>query len=366
MKTETTQPPAEVALYNLPLVTIAEWKTQYGELTISGPEDKTGFTTLRTARLFVRGKRLEISKRTDELIAPLKSQIADIAKVEKTLLDEIKPLENLLGDREDIYDAQVEELKQQKLREAQARISARINFLISHGCSFNGSAYYIEGVNILDAEIPRMSDEEFSAKQSLVSLAYEIEQKRIEDKAELRRIAEIERILLADKEKQRIATERAELQEQRDQIKAEQETAHKAQEAISLENKRKADELFNLQRQILEDQRVEREMIEQEQRRIDDINLQIERDKKSVADKKAAEIAAKKKLVDDKKQAEIDAELIKAARPDMLKLFQFSASLSDLQYPELSSKPANEIIAEVKILIGKIQKFINDRAEWVK
>lgn len=351
--TETTEieiiePAPEVALYNLPLATIAEWKTLYGDLQIAGPDDKAGYTALRTARLFVRGKRLDVTKRTKELVAPIKLQIAEIEGVETMILADLSPLEKTLGDREDTYDAQVEEAKQQKLREAQARLSTRINFLISHGCSFNGSAYSIEGVHILDAEIPRMSDDEFTAKQQLVTLAYEIEQKRISDEAEKKREAEEEKTRLAKIETDRIAAEKLELQKEKDKLKADQEKTAKAQEAVAQEQ-RKAQE------------------------KIDEANRKIEADKKKLADEKQAEAdkkaeadRVKKKAAEDKKQAEIDAKLIAAALPDREKLAQFALSLNDIVYPEVNIYSAVETIEDVRGLIKKVQLFIIDRADSIK
>lgn len=152
-------------------------------------------------------------------------------------------------------------------------------------------------------------------------------------------------------EEDRIAKEKAE-REERERIRKENERLEReAQEREAAEAKRR------------EEERKERERIEKErekERKAAQAKLDAERKKREAAEAKIkAEEEAKRKEEEKKKRAEAKAR----KAPDKAKLIKLAESIKSIEYPEVSSEEAEELLEDIKNQLQAISDGILRQAE---
>jgi colicin import membrane protein len=195
-------------------------------------------------------------------------------------------------------------------------------------------------------------------------------------------VAKLEAELKAEQD--RIAKEKADAEE-RLRVKAENEklkTENEAKEKLLKEQQAKADaelkkaEAVRKAEQekadaILEAQRKQAEEKAKKEKAITDAKLKAEREAKEKleaelkAKKEAEELAEKERLAELAKQEEVKAQA--ELMPDKEKLLEFANEvLPFLKLPELKSAKAKKINANVRVLIEKIQVYIQAETEKLK
>ncbi len=178
----------------------------------------------------------------------------------------------------------------------------------------------------------------------------EAERKAEEARVEAARL-EAERI-----ENQRIENERLkkEAEEREAQLEKERKEAEAKQKALEEAARKEREEAQRIQREADEKARKDREQL---QAKLD-------------AERKAAE-AAKAELERKEREAKAEAERKEAERiadekkaaaaPDKEKLLEFKAKLTELEVPSLKTKEAAQIAESIKVLIGKIESYIDEK-----
>lgn len=306
-------------------------------LTITSVDDRAGYRAVDEKRKELKVARVEIQKQGKGMRDGLTEISRGIIAKEKELVAMIEPKEQELKEMQDRIEAEKERIRQEEIAKEEARIQGRIDALAQYGSAIDYSMLKV------------MPDETFDQYLELAKTNYEKEQ------AEK---AEAERLRLEQEEKERIARE---------------------EEQKRIESERK--ELEELRRQQAEAQRIIDEKnreIEEEKRRIEKDKADIEaarikeaEDKKReeelrVAREKAAEEARIKALADAREAEEKKAEQLRrkeARRPDKEKLIAFAAKLSTIVDFQVKSDEAKEVLSGVNTMLGKIQSYINERAE---
>lgn len=226
----------ELTKFNIADATIAQWKEQYGSLTISDPNNKEAYEVLNQARTFIKKKRIEIEKKGKELRSnAIKFQKAVISE-ESRLIELINPLETYLeGEKKRVDDIKLEEKRLRDEKE-QIILQERAVKLIQMGMQFNGDSYTM-GDDIKISVLSIKTSDDFIWTNLVVGVekrfkeqeAIRIEQERIKENAaaEVKRMAEE---TLARQEE--LNKKQAELEAQQKAIEAEQIKQKAAAEQI--------------------------------------------------------------------------------------------------------------------------------------
>lgn len=249
----------ELTKFNIADATIAQWKEQYGSLTISDPNNKEEYETLNQARTFVKKKRIEVEKVGKGLRTnAIKFQKA-VLEEERRIISLIDPLETYLeGEKKRVDDIKEEE-KRLKVEKEQIVLQERAVKLIQMGMQLIDGAYVMDDIKIsvtaaknyddftwntliagvetkwcekealrleeerikeqAAAEAKRIAEENLAKQEALRKQEEELaaRQRAIEE-AELKAKAEAERLI-----KEKEEAEKRKLQEEQDRIKKAQE-----------------------------------------------------------------------------------------------------------------------------------------------
>jgi len=144
--------------------------------------------------------------------------------------------------------------------------------------------------------------------------------------------------------------------EHNDRIEAER----KAEEAAEAARKAEAEERDRIRLEN-EKLRVAAEKAEAE-RKAAEAKMKAEREKAEAEKAKLqAEIRAKAEAEEKARAAEEKARKAAEAAPDKKKLIALAAQIENLQLPEVKGEDAQKIIADVKILLGKVSVFITSK-----
>lgn len=196
----------ELAKFNFPEAAINQLKEQFGGLTISGPDDKTGYKAVKEAWSLVRSKRTGLEKKGLELRNNFKVFTTAIGKEEDRLVDLITPLEEDLYGKWKAIDDEKERAKKEQEEAEGRRLMARIEELQTIGMAFRDGFYQIGDTITVDvASLRSMPDDTFGKLKAAVAAKAD----------EIKKAAELER--------QRKDKEAAELKRQQDDLKAQQE-----------------------------------------------------------------------------------------------------------------------------------------------
>lgn len=224
-------------------------------LTISGIDDKVGYATVHTARMEIKNNRVAVEK-TRKLLKEDSLKFGRAVDAEaKRLTDLLLEIEQPLEQLEGAIDAEKERIKQEKIRQEQAKLQKRFDRLRRYKPSIE-----LELIRLL-------KDDEFEAYLQKCKTEYEAEQARL---AEQKRLADIESARIAER-KEREAIESKQTEERRIEserlakVAAEQAAERKRLDAIAEEQRKKEDAL-----------KVERARIDAEKRNSDAIKEQKE------------------------------------------------------------------------------------------
>jgi hypothetical protein len=212
------QAAAEVAKFDIARSWISGKKEEYSTLTVNGVEDKEGLKKITEAWQEIKGKRFAVRDKHEELKAGylIVGRAIDKEKNELTAL--LKEIEDPLKAQIERIENEKEQIRQQKDKEAQERIQARVVELLDNGVKLVGNFYTIGETVSVDISTIRDFDEVAYAdflgrvKKENAALVAAEEKRIAEEKAE----KEAQEKLAADNKR---ITE--ELQKQQDQIKKE-------------------------------------------------------------------------------------------------------------------------------------------------
>jgi hypothetical protein len=311
---------------------LTELKTEANGLKITSIDDKVSINQVSTIRKKLKAARVEIEKEGKAMRDPLTRFSKLISEKEKELVAIIEPTEKELLAQENWVDSEKERIKQEA-------VAARMEKL-----SFSGKTFDPIYIGSLD-------NETFNLILNNTTLEYERE---LASKAEAERMAK--------EEAEKLKAEREELEK----LRAEQA---KAQAIIEAENARIKKEQEEKEAAI----RAEREKIEAEKRAAELERQRIEQEKQRAieleqARKEAAEQARLKAIEDARIEAEnkikaeqeakVASERKASLLPDKEKLEAFAARIGSLIDFEVKDEMAQHILADVQVMIGKIQKHI--------
>ncbi len=221
---------------------IAELSAKYSTLEIKGIDDKAGYEAVSTARKDVKSLRVAVEKKRKEIgEIPLKIT-REINKEASRLTILIEAIEEPLEAKEKAYEAEIERIKQEKIRAAEERFKARIAQLLKYGFNFHGKNYIadlkIEGwpdsrVIAESEHVKAIDDEQFNGFIKLIDEAYNKRQIELEE-AKKKQQEEAEN---AEQERKALADKLAEAQAKIDQMEREKrEQEDKERKEKELEN----------------------------------------------------------------------------------------------------------------------------------
>ncbi len=397
----------ELAKFNIADATIAQWKEEYGKLTITGVEDKTGYEILNTARTFVKKKRIEVEKVGKEMRSnAIKFQKAVIEE-EKRIIGLIDPLETYLEEEKAKIDNEKKRLDEEKETKEQVILQERAVKLIACGCSFTGDAYTLDDIRISvlsvktsDAftwtalfaavETKHKENQEIKAREDELRLQAEENNKKILEAA----LAKEEEMKKKEAEiaAREAAIQAAELkakQEAEARIKAQEEAAKKLQEdriksrksslyAIGFASQ--GDQFLHLGMNVPESEVINLsdtewstliEQVSAESARIKKV-MEEQRIAKEAEDKRLAEEAAVKRLLEEqqadaiaaKEKAEAEAKELarqESLKPDIDKFNSFCKSVMEVSIPKFSTEPYKAFAEVIKVDRINILKTLHSK-----
>jgi hypothetical protein len=335
----------ELQKFNIADTTIQEWKEKFSILEINGIEDKAGYDNVREARLFIKGRRVEVEKTSKLLKEDALSFQRAVNAEEKRIIALIDPIESGLEAKEKAFEVEKQRIKEEKERKEQERVNIRISSLLKAGCAFNGSNYSIADIMIFPTEIKTTTDIQFEEILNGV---------KAENEKELSAKAEIER--LQKEEAERIQKERQELLAIREE-----------QEKQAAELKRQQDEI-NAQKQKIENDRIAAENKVKADTEAKQRAIELERTAAEAAKKAKADLLEKQRIEAERKaeterKAKARTERLEALKPVKQKLTDFANSLTTMQIPVFNDIKADQIMSGAKELLGRVSFYILEKSE---
>ena len=311
-------PETNLVEYNITDAAIAEMESIYLSLLITDIEDKEQFDAVHSARMTVKGKRVDVEKRRKELKADALAYGKLVDTEAKRITGKLEPIESHLDAEEKKVTDEQKRIKDEADRKEKEKIDKRI----AEFAEFN--------VHLPFFDVAAMTDGYFDSRLIIARADFEAEQKRLAGEAAARK-AESERLEKV-REKQeaeaaRLKAERLIFEDELRKISADRKTleAEKAAEA-----QRKRQEEF--EKQAVETARIAAEKAEKD------------RQEKEAWEAKEKEEEHKRKL---------------ALRPDCDKLNDYADSLLSLVEPEVDSP-------EAKAVMLWAVKELNDLAGCIK
>jgi len=318
-----------VVKYDITDAAIAEMESIYMNLTITDIEDKEQFDAVHSARMTVKGKRVEVEKRRKELKADALAYGKLVDTEAKRITGKLEPIESHLDAEEKKVTDEQKRIKDEADRKEKEKIDKRI----AEFAEFN--------VHLPFFDVAAMTDGYFDSRLIIARADFEAEQKRLAGEAAARK-AESERLEKV-REKQeaeaaRLKAERLIFEDELRKISADRKTleAEKAAEA-----QRKRQEEF--EKQAVENARI--------------------------AAVKAEKDRQEKEAWDAKEKAEKEAaEKVRqeALRPDKDRLVNYGKALMDVPRPDLKDKDAKEILGYATGAVYQILKTIAKKAGELK
>jgi len=333
----------------LPFFTQAkEWKEKAATLIVTDASQVREMQMARQARLALKEIRVGADKKRKQLKEDSIRYGRAVQGVYNVIEYLITPIEEHLEHQEKFVQIQEAERRAELAASRQMDLQPFIEF----APPFTGSLgdltdadweFLLKSAKMMHQnhleEQARIEAERIEAERK----AEEERQRMIAENERLRKVAEAaEAARKAAEDKARKEREVAEAK-----AKAEREAAEKKAAAERAEIERKAAEeraRVEAEKRVIEEQaRKEREHVEAE--------LAAERAK--AAAKEAEEVARVK--------AEQDAIKKQAMAPDRNKLDKLKADLQAIRMPDLATKEAAEIVQNVRILIGKVVTYIDQK-----
>lgn len=200
---------------------IAKIKQEFMALKIAGVDDKKGLEEVHSARMYVKGKRIEIENKRKELKADSIAYGKAVDAEAHRLTVELEPIEAYLLEEENKVEAEKKRIKEEKERIEAEKTQKRVVTLLNLGAQFDmiSSSYVLGEISCTAGAVKFFTEEAFDGivvafteEAQKIAAAEEIEaKKRAEELAEQARLD-------AEKEAERqrlIAEENARLEEQK-------------------------------------------------------------------------------------------------------------------------------------------------------
>ncbi len=351
----------------------SEWAEKSKALTVTDEGQKAEMKMAREGRLFLRQLRLTVESTRKELKEEYLQGGRAVDGVAKYLVGLIQPIEDHLQEQENFAvraaAARKEKLKAER-HTALAPYTADPNVYALADLSEEAFTELLNG--LLAAKEAR---EEAARKAEADRLAaVEAERIQLEKEAAEREAqrAENERLKAEAAEREKVlATERAEAERQRQEVEANAaaERAAAEQERVKVERaaaeqRRQLEEKAAADRREIEAKAAKEKAAAEEllrQERATAEKLRQEAAAREAAELKAKQEAQAKAAADEK--ARIAAEKKAKAAPDREKLLALIGTLNAVVLPELATPEAQQIIANVRGLIGKVNTYIQSKAE---
>jgi len=305
-----------VVEYNVTDAAIAEMEAIYMGLSIDDIENKEQFDSVHSARMVVKGKRVEVEKRRKELKSDAIAWGKKVDSEAKRIFGKLEPIETHLQDEENKVINEQKRIKAEADEAERKMIQERVDDLFL----FNVVVSLFDAASLTDAEYADALDQ--------AAEAYHAEHNR-KAKKDADRKAEAARLEL---------------------IRLEQEAA---QTRIDAENNRLAGERAALEAEKkAEQERKNREAFEARAK----INAEVEAKEKANREEREA-----KDLADAEKAERVRQESL---RPDKEKLGAFAKALLNIPGPNLTDVKAQECLAwalrEIQRVAGQIEDDIAD------
>lgn len=173
----------KIKLFDITDLAISELKDRYMGLSIKDLDDKEGFSKVRSARLVMKGYRVDVEKRRKELNEDALKHQRTINSEAKIIIEQLASIEDYLFTQEEDFKIKLEEIKRKEEEEISKRRLFRITKMISIGFTFNGEEFINEESTQHDNKlIQSLIDEEFDGLFFLLKKEYDykLEIKRIE------------------------------------------------------------------------------------------------------------------------------------------------------------------------------------------
>jgi hypothetical protein len=221
----------QVVEYDVTEAAIARMREAYMMLEIKGLDDQAGIEAVHTARLKVKGKRVQVEKKRKELKKDALAWGRKVDSEAKRIFALLEPIETHLIEEENAVKEELQRIQDEKERKEKEAIQIRIDTLLGWG------------VTIPFFEVAAMTDPEYADALYKAEKDWTIEQaRRAKDKAEreaeeerlekvrLEQAAEADRLRV---EKEKIDAERALIEKEKkaeaDRIQAEKDAKDKAE-----------------------------------------------------------------------------------------------------------------------------------------
>ena len=138
---------------------IQKLKEEYGEMDISGQEDKEGYLNLQTARKTVKNIRVAAEKLFDEWRAPIVAAAQMGLENKKAVVKALKEIEEPLQVKEKAWEAERDRVKAENAARIEQQGIARMTEMIRFGASLIGP-YWVLGDVQYEAALVKEADEE--------------------------------------------------------------------------------------------------------------------------------------------------------------------------------------------------------------
>jgi len=340
MINEITQPTfieQELQKFDVVEAKLIELASNGKGLKIASPEDRTGIEAVKKARIAIKNERVRIEKKGKELrdqatkfnkavLAKEKEYLAIIVPTE----DELQAEEKRIADEQARIDREIVERKQRITYERLNSLSA-VGFVIDY------------------SRAEAMTDEVFNHELAEATAQFQAEQKRLAEQKEAQRV-EAERLAA---EKLAMELQAAEQAKRQRELELAAQKVRLEQEAVERERKQQIEHQEQLR---LAAEHAEKDKIaaaeKAEANRLAAIETERFRIEKEIADKLEA-----------KKQSDLKAKRKADLAPDKVKLIELAKSLDTYQLPKLKITEAEEVINNVRSLLGKVSVYINQQIE---
>ena len=332
----------QVVNYNVTNAAIQEMSEMYLPLTITGLDDKEQFDAVHSARMVVRGKRIEVEKKRVELKADALKWGKLVQTEANRIFALIEPIESHLKNEEGKAEAERKRLDDERIAGIRAGIE-HIQYLLPNlnGVGtvkqLNAVIAELKGINVTpDKFFEFTSDAAQAVTNALCGAEQALEQRERLDREEAERKAESERLAIERKKQEE---EAAKLKEQQDKIDEQNRKLQAEKDALEAEKR-------------AEQERKDREEFERKA---------VERAKEEAIKKSKQDAIDKAER--EKAEAE-EAERQKALLPDKEKLEAFAQFLEQgVTYPDVKNENANIILANAETVISDLAGEIYQKAQ---
>lgn len=334
--------------YNVTDAAIAKYNKEYMALNVKGVEDKEGYELCHTARMEIKGKRVEVEKTRKHLKEDALEYGRAVDKEAKRITSLLEPIEDHLASQEKIVDDEKARIKAEADRKEAARIQERVDKLYNMGLVSRNGNFYLSFSNegyVPEAIIKTCSDDDFDkyvndfqakidienariVKEIADKIAEEdrLEKIRLEQKSEFERLAKI-----ADEQ----AKEAKKIQDEKD--------------AIEAEKKRITDE-----QKKAEDEKSRKEELEKARK---------EAAEKAVKDAEEKRFKAEKAQKDKEERERIAAEKKAARAPDKEKLLKLVEEFKIHLMPTMKTDEGKRLLQK---FYGEIDEAVHNLYESTK